>query len=129
MGCCRLSQIENSNEYPSAAAASVGASALQRCPPDTRTLNTGRRWLMLFRNYAADLGFAAQDISRVLAEFSAVAQKIFKLGIAENDTPYMRFLGGIIGYYAIRKSARGKEKVIVIHLLRHADRIFPGKNL
>ena len=87
------------------ATTSVGASALQRCPPDIRTLNTGRRWLVLFRNYAADLGFAAQDISRVLAEFSAVAQKIFKLGIAENDTPYMRFLGGIIGYYAIRKSA------------------------
>ncbi len=41
MGCCRLSQIENSNEYPSAAAASVGASALQRCPPDTRTPYTG----------------------------------------------------------------------------------------
>ena len=95
----------------------------------SRTLNTGSRWLVLFRNYAGDFGFAAQDISRVLAEFSAVAQKIFKLGIAENDTPYMRFLGGIIGYYAIRKSARGKEKVIVIHLLRHADRIFPGKNL
>lgn len=62
-------------------------------------------YIVLFRNYAADLGFAAQDISRVLAEFSAVTQKIFKLGIAENDTPYMRFLGGVIGYYAIRKSA------------------------
>ena len=107
-------------------------SVLLLCRGVRRTpapLTQGRQEFVLFRNYAADLGFAAQDISRVLAEFSAVAQKIFKLGIAENDTPYMRFLGGIIGYYAIRKSARGKEKVIVIHLLRHADRIFPGKNL
>ena len=46
------------------AAASVGASALQRCPPDTRTLTQGRQSGSLLFGFAETEGVAPHGVGR-----------------------------------------------------------------